>query len=285
MKSGQRITEIWTRDPRLAYQSARPLYHRLLSLALVQISLFSWYLSLPSFDTYALYISLGNHAKSALQLAKNSFINRKCKNLSSSNSSRNFWHLTKIISNNLSFSSSPPLLHSDRLPAVFSVSKAEIFTQTYADDSTVDDYGLVPPSSPHSDFMPNIQILLMMFPIPSLALALGRYMGLMESLLLFPRTVLPCLHLAFPSLPLNFHLSFLLEVCLHTTCSKEEWPLQSLKLPCYCFDFLSFQSLWVNPAPAQGVPGHWIKRLFEIGIGCEHPLSKLTLAFHQYAKR
>ena len=32
MKSGQRITGIWTRDLRLAYQSARPLYHRECSL-------------------------------------------------------------------------------------------------------------------------------------------------------------------------------------------------------------------------------------------------------------
>ena len=29
MKSGQRITGIWTRDPKLVYQNARPLYHRL----------------------------------------------------------------------------------------------------------------------------------------------------------------------------------------------------------------------------------------------------------------
>ena len=29
MKSGQRITRNRTRDPRLAYPSARPLYHRL----------------------------------------------------------------------------------------------------------------------------------------------------------------------------------------------------------------------------------------------------------------
>ena len=40
----------------------------------------------------------------------------------------------------------------------------------------------------------------------------------------------------FPSLSINFHLSFLLEVGLHTTCSK---------LPFNCFDFLSkvFESL------------------------------------------
>ncbi|MPC91036.1 hypothetical protein E2C01_086046 [Portunus trituberculatus] len=38
-----------------------------------------------------------NHAKSFLQLVKHSFINRKCQNLSISNSPRDFWHLAKNI--------------------------------------------------------------------------------------------------------------------------------------------------------------------------------------------
>ena len=48
------------------------------------------YLSLPSPESHALYISARNHAKSVLQLAKNSFIHRKCQNLSRYNSPRDF---------------------------------------------------------------------------------------------------------------------------------------------------------------------------------------------------
>ena len=118
------------------------------------------YLSLPSPDTHAFYISDRNHAKSILQLAKNSFINRICQNLSSSNSPRDFWYLDKTISNIFSFTSFPPLLHPDGTPAVSSVSKAELFAQTLADNSTLDDSGTVPPSSPHFNyFMSNINIL------------------------------------------------------------------------------------------------------------------------------
>ena len=47
----------------------------------------------------------------------------------------------------------------DGTPAIFSVFKAELFTQTFADNSTLDDSGLVPPP-PHSDyFMLDNQIL------------------------------------------------------------------------------------------------------------------------------
>ena len=46
------------------------------------------YLSLPAPESHALYISARNHAKSVLQLAKNSFIHRKCQNLSKYNPPR-----------------------------------------------------------------------------------------------------------------------------------------------------------------------------------------------------
>ena len=107
------------------------------------------YLSLPSLDTHTLYVSTCNHAKSVLQLAKNSFINRKCQNLSSSNSPHDFWHLDKNISNNFSSSSFPPLLHPDGTHAISFVSKAELFAQTFADNSTLDESGHVPPSLSH----------------------------------------------------------------------------------------------------------------------------------------
>ena len=114
----------------------------------------------PSPETHALYISARNHAKSLLQLTKNSFIHRKCQNLSESNSSRDFWHLANNISNNFSSSSFPPMLHPDGSTAVSSTSKAELFAQTFAKNSTLADEGLVPPSPPPSDYiMPVIKIL------------------------------------------------------------------------------------------------------------------------------
>ncbi len=74
-----------------------------------------------------LYISARNRAKSILRLTKNNFINRKCQNFAFSNSSRNFWHLTKNISFNFISSSFPPLLQPDGSTAVSSISKAELF--------------------------------------------------------------------------------------------------------------------------------------------------------------
>ena len=44
------------------------------------------YLNLPSPESQALKICARNHAKSVLQLAQNSFIHRKCQNLSRYNS-------------------------------------------------------------------------------------------------------------------------------------------------------------------------------------------------------
>ncbi|MPC84926.1 hypothetical protein E2C01_079680 [Portunus trituberculatus] len=117
------------------------------------------YLSLPSPESHALYISARNHAKSVLQLAKHS-ISRKCQNLSNSNSLRDFWHLIKNISNNFTSSSLPPLFPPDGTTAISSVSKAKLFFQTFAHNSTLDDSELVSPSPPPSYyFMSTIKIL------------------------------------------------------------------------------------------------------------------------------
>ena len=104
---------------------------------------------LPFPDTHALYMSARNHAKFVIQLSKNSFINRKCQNLSCSNPPRDFWHLAKNISNNFSSSSFPSLLHPDGTPAVSSVSKPELFPHIFADKSTLDDSVFVPSSVRH----------------------------------------------------------------------------------------------------------------------------------------
>ena len=58
------------------------------------------------------------------------------------------------ISNNFT-SSFPPLLQPDDSTAVSSFSKAELFIQTFATNSTLDDTGHIPPTPPPSDyFMP-----------------------------------------------------------------------------------------------------------------------------------
>ena len=118
------------------------------------------YQSLQTNANYELYISARNRAKSILRLTKNSFINRKCQNLAFSNSSRDFWHLAKNISSNFTSSSFPPLLSPDGNTAVSSISKAELFSQTFSKNSTLDDSGHIPPTHPPSDsFMPVIKIL------------------------------------------------------------------------------------------------------------------------------
>ena len=107
-----------------------------------------------------LYISARNYAKSFLQLAKNSFIDRKCQNLSRYTLPRDFWNLAKNLSNNFTYSSFPLLVQPGGTNAISSKSKAEHFAQTFAGNSTLADSGLVPPSSPLSDyFMLPIKIL------------------------------------------------------------------------------------------------------------------------------
>ena len=117
------------------------------------------YLSLPSPESHAHYISAQYHSKPVLQLAKNSFIHRKSQKFSRYNSPRNFWHLAKNIFSNFTSSSFLPLIQPNGTIAISSFSKADLFAQTFADNTTLDDSGLVPPSPPPSDyFMLSIKI-------------------------------------------------------------------------------------------------------------------------------
>ncbi len=111
-------------------------------------------------EDHALYISVQNHTKYILRLTKTSFINRKCANLCSSDSSKNFWQMTKSVSNNLTFSSFPPLLNPDGSTAVTSISKTELFTQTFSADSTLDNsWHSPPPHTPTNSTLLVIRIL------------------------------------------------------------------------------------------------------------------------------
>ncbi len=118
------------------------------------------YQSLRTPSNHYFYISSRNRARSIFRLTKNNFINRKRQNLASSNSSRDLWHLAKNISSNFTSSSFPPLLNPDGSTAVSSISKAERFSQTFCNNSTLDDPGHIPPTySPSDSFMHIIKIL------------------------------------------------------------------------------------------------------------------------------
>ncbi len=82
------------------------------------------------------------------------------KTLLFSNPSRDFWHLAKKISSNFTSSSFPPLLNPDGSTAVSSISKAELFSQTFSNNYTLDDSGHIPPTyHPTDSFMTVIKIL------------------------------------------------------------------------------------------------------------------------------
>ena len=117
---------------------SKPCFNTACSRAIHEVA-HKRYLSLPSPESHALYISARNHVKSVLQLAKNSFIHRKCQNLSRYNSPRDFWHLAKNISNNFTSSSFPPLVQPDGTNVISSRSNAELFAQTFAKNCTLGD--------------------------------------------------------------------------------------------------------------------------------------------------
>src|SRR6201990_1347100 len=120
---------------------------------------FREYRRLQTPETHSLYISSRNRAKSILRNTKNSFLSRKCNNLSGSSSSRSFWHFAKNVNSNFVSSSFPPLISSDGTTAVLLSSKAELFAQTFASNSTLDDSGAIPPpSTPSNSIMPIIRI-------------------------------------------------------------------------------------------------------------------------------
>ena len=113
----------------------------------------------PTPHFHSLYITARNQARSILRNAKNSYISKKCANLSGSNSSRSFWRLFNAIYNNFTTSSFPPLFHSDGSIAISPSEKAKLFTQTFASNSSLDDSGSIPPSPPASNLsMPIIKI-------------------------------------------------------------------------------------------------------------------------------
>ena len=117
------------------------------------------YRSHPSAETHTLYISARNHARSIVQFIKSSFINRKCQDLSSSSFSHDFWHLANSISNNFTFSSSSSSSSTRWLHSCLFFSKAELFAQTFAINSTLDDTGHISPTPPSDYFIPKIKIL------------------------------------------------------------------------------------------------------------------------------
>src|ERR1044072_4676691 len=68
------------------------------------------YRRLQTPETHSTYISSRNRAKSILRDTKNSFLRRKCNNLSGCSSSRPFCHFAKNVNSNFASSSYPPLV-------------------------------------------------------------------------------------------------------------------------------------------------------------------------------
>ncbi len=107
-----------------------------------------------------LYISTRNRHKSIFQLAKNSFIHSKCQHLASSNSSRNFWHLAKNISNFTSSSSPLFLTQMATIPSHLSLRLNSSLKLSVTTPLRMDDSEHIPPTHSSSDsFMPVIKIL------------------------------------------------------------------------------------------------------------------------------
>ena len=151
------------------------------------------YRSHPSAETYALYTFARYHIKSILQLTKNSFINRKCQNLSNSNSSRGFFHLANNISNNFTSSSFSSLFwtrwsHSCLFFSLKLSSSLKLLLPTLFWMILGIFLLLLHPLTTSSL---KLKFFIMTFSRLSLALILGRLTVWMESLQLFSKTVLP----------------------------------------------------------------------------------------------
>ncbi|MPC19900.1 hypothetical protein E2C01_012831 [Portunus trituberculatus] len=141
----------------------------------------------------------------------------------------------KNISNNLT-SSFPSLFHPDGTTAISSVSKAELFSQTFTNNSTSDDSGLVPLSPPSSDyFMLSIKVLR--------NYVFHALTGLNPRKAYEPDRVLPILLKNCASM-LAPCLAKLFELCLSYWKSAYIWPVpkksdfESLKFLSYSFNFL-----------------------------------------------
>ncbi|MPC69217.1 hypothetical protein E2C01_063434 [Portunus trituberculatus] len=117
----------------------------------------------------------------------------------------------------------PPMFSVPRnTPAtivISSISKAKLF-QIFANNSTLDDSGFVPPSPPPFDyFMPSIKVLRNDVFHALADLNPQKTYGPNGSLLLFSRTVLPCFHLAWPNS----------QLCLSTSTFPSCWKFASIQ--------------------------------------------------------
>src|ERR1700755_3178855 len=144
----------------LSSKSNKPWFNSTYSRAIRRRDVtFTDYRRLQTPETHATYISSQNRAKSILRNTKNSFLRRKCYNLSGSSSSRSFWHFAKNVNSNFASSSFPPLISSDGTTGVLPSSEAELFAQTFASNLALNDSGAIPPpSTPCNSIMPKIRI-------------------------------------------------------------------------------------------------------------------------------
>lgn len=97
--------------------------------------------------------------------------------------------------------------HPNSSTPVSFISTTELFAETFAQNVTLDDSGLFHPSPPRFDYiMSYFKIVCNIVSHAFSSLDLGRHTVLMESFLLFPKTVLLCLCHTWSTFP---------SVCLH----------------------------------------------------------------------
>ena len=118
------------------------------------------YLSLLSLESRAFYTSARNHAKSVLTLVKHSLLMEKAKNFQTPTPLEISSTWPKICPITVLLPLSLFLFHPDGDTVIISVSEVELFSQTFGNNSTLNDSGFAPPSSPSSDYsMFSVKIL------------------------------------------------------------------------------------------------------------------------------
>lgn len=87
------------------------------------------------------------------------FIRTKCNSLSNSSFSHSFWHLAKSLHPSFIYSNFPPLFIPECNMAIILPAKADLFSQIFAYNSTLDNSGSIPLSPlPTVSFMFPIKI-------------------------------------------------------------------------------------------------------------------------------
>ena len=95
------------------------------------------------------FIQSHNTCSKTIKNAKSSFLQRINNKIASCQaSSRSFWSMTKVVSQNFCQSSFPPLKNNSDSSSTTPSSKANLFASVFASNSNLDDQGVQPHHSP-----------------------------------------------------------------------------------------------------------------------------------------